>query len=64
MSTETVQLLARYNSHANQEMGRVLAELTPEEWNRPLGGYFPTIRSLASHIFSGDLAYLKRFRSN
>jgi uncharacterized damage-inducible protein DinB len=61
MSTETIKLLARYNSHANQEMGRVLAELTVEEWNEPLGGYFPTIRSLASHIFSADLAYLKRF---
>jgi uncharacterized damage-inducible protein DinB len=61
MSTETIKLLARYNSHANQEMGRILAELTIEEWNKPLGGYFPTIRSLASHIFSSDLAYLKRF---
>jgi len=61
MSTETIKLLARYNSHANQEMGRVLAELTVEEWNKPLGGYFPSIRSLVSHIFSSDLAYLKRF---
>jgi len=61
MSTETIKLLARYNSHANQEMGRVLAELSVEDWNKPLGGYFPTIRSLASHLFSGDLAWLKRF---
>jgi uncharacterized damage-inducible protein DinB len=61
MSTDTFKLLARYNSHANQEMGRVLADLTTEEWNKPLGGYFPTIRSLTSHLFSGDLAWLKRF---
>ena len=61
MSTDTIKLLARYNSHANQEMGRVLSELTTEEWNKSFGGYFPSIRSLASHLFSGDLAYLKRF---
>jgi uncharacterized damage-inducible protein DinB len=61
MSIDTIKLLARYNHHVNQELGRVLTTLTAEEWNKPLGGYFPSIRALASHIYSGDLAWLKRF---
>jgi uncharacterized damage-inducible protein DinB len=42
-------------------MGRVLAQLTDEEWNRVLGGYYPSIRSLCSHLFISDLAWLRRF---
>jgi uncharacterized damage-inducible protein DinB len=61
MTSDTVQLLARYNRHANTEMGRVLAGLSDEEWNRAFGGYYPSIRSLCAHVFQGDLAWLKRF---
>ena len=38
MTTDTIQLLARYNAHANTEMARVLAQLDDEQWNRALGG--------------------------
>jgi len=61
MTPDTIKLLARYNVHANTEMGRVLAELGDEEWNRALGGYYPSIRSLCSHLFVSDLAWLRRF---
>ena len=36
MTPDTIKLLARYNLHANTEMGRVLAQLGDEEWNRSL----------------------------
>lgn len=61
MTPDTIQLLARYNAHANTEMGRVLAQLDDEQWNRALGGYYPSIRSLCSHLFISDLTWLRRF---
>jgi uncharacterized damage-inducible protein DinB len=61
MTSDTVKLLARYNRHANAEMGRICAGLSDEEWNRALGGYYPSIRALCSHVFQSDLAWLKRF---
>ena len=61
MTSDTIQLLARYNAHANTEMGRVLARLDDERWNRALGGYYPSIRSLCSHVFISDLTWLRRF---
>lgn len=61
MTPDTIKLLARYNVHANTEMGRTLAHLGDEEWNQALGGYYPSIRSLCSHLFVSDLAWLRRF---
>jgi uncharacterized damage-inducible protein DinB len=61
MTPDTIKLLARYNAHANTEMGRVLAQLGDKEWNRALGGYYPSIRSLCSHLFISDFAWLRRF---
>jgi uncharacterized damage-inducible protein DinB len=61
MTSDTVKLLARYNRHANGEMGRILAGLSPDEWNQAFGGYYPSIRALCSHVFQGDLTWLKRF---
>ena len=61
MTPNTIKLLARYNVRANTEMGRVLAQLADEEWNRALGGYYPSIRSLCSHLFIVDFAWLRRF---
>jgi uncharacterized damage-inducible protein DinB len=61
MTPDTIKLLARYNAHANAAMGRVLAQLDDEQWNRALGGYYPSIRSLCSHVFISDLAWLRRF---
>lgn len=61
MTPETIRFLARYNVHANTEMGRVLAQLSEEEWNRAMGGYYPSIRSLCSHLFISDSAWLRRF---
>jgi len=61
MTPDTIQLLARYNAHANVEMGRVLAGLEEEEWNRAMGGYYPSVRSLCSHVFASDFTWLRRF---
>ncbi len=61
MTPDTVKLFARYNGHANTEMAGVLARLSDSEWTKELGGYYPSIRSLCSHLFISDLAWLRRF---
>ncbi|HEY5284541.1 MAG TPA: DinB family protein [Polyangia bacterium] len=61
MTTDTIKLLARYNFHVNAEMRRVLGQLADGEWNRVLGGYYPSIRSICSHLFIVDFAWLRRF---
>ena len=61
LTTGTVKLLARYNLHANTEMGLIFSRLSDGEWNQGLGGYFPSIRSLCSHLFIGDFSWLQRF---
>lgn len=61
MTSDTVKLLARYNRHANTAMGRICAGLSDAEWNHGFGGYYPSIRALCSHVFQGDVAWLKRF---
>jgi uncharacterized damage-inducible protein DinB len=61
MTPDAIKLLARYNAHANTEMGHVLGQLADAEWNRVLGGYYPSIRSLCSHLFIVDFSWLRRF---
>jgi uncharacterized damage-inducible protein DinB len=61
MTKETFTLLAKYNRIANEKMDAVIKTLSDDEWNRELGGYFKSIRGLASHIYVTDFTYLKRF---
>lgn len=61
MTSDTVKLLARYNRHANTEMGRICEGLSEAEWNHTFDAYYPSIRALCSHVFQGDITWLKRF---
>lgn len=61
MTSDTVKLLARYNRHANAEMGRICAELSEAEWKHTFDAYYASIRALCSHVFQGDVTWLKRF---
>jgi len=59
--TETIRVLARYNAHVNAEMNGVLATLTPEDWTKERGGFYPSFHKLAAHLYTADLAWLVRF---
>ena len=61
MTVDTPQFLARYNSQANAAMNQVLASLTPQEWEAPRGGYFPSFRALTGHLYTADIQWLVRF---
>jgi uncharacterized damage-inducible protein DinB len=53
--------LAKYNRGVNEKMNGFIRDLDEEEWNREFKGYFPSIRSLCSHLYVSDFNWLKRF---
>ena len=61
MTVDTAQLFARFNTHANLEMNKVLSLLAPGDWNRDLGGYYSSFHSLLGHLYTVDIAWLLRF---
>jgi uncharacterized damage-inducible protein DinB len=61
MNKETLSLLAKYNSAANEKMNAVISTLSGAEWERELGGFFKSIRGLCSHIYLCDYIWMKRF---
>jgi uncharacterized damage-inducible protein DinB len=61
MQTDTVKILTAYNKAANAKMNEIIKNLVTEEWGKGLGGFFPSIRSLCSHIYIADVTWLRRF---
>ena len=61
MQKDSVVLLAKYNKTANEKMNAVIKTLSAEEWEKPLGGYFKSVRGSCSHLYVCDFNYLKRF---
>jgi uncharacterized damage-inducible protein DinB len=63
MQENSITLLAKYNKAANEEMNTLIKTLSGEEWDKPLGGYFSSVRGLCSHIYICDHNWLRRFRN-
>lgn len=42
-------------------MNAHIRELSDEQWRRPFGGYFKSVKSLCNHVWLGDYNWLKRF---
>jgi len=61
MHKDTIILLVNYNKSVNQLMNDIIKTLSHEEWEKNLGGFFPSVRSLCSHLYIGDFNWLKRF---
>jgi uncharacterized damage-inducible protein DinB len=59
---EHFRILADYNRAANEAVYALVAALPPEQYERPCGSYFKTLRGLLGHLVSGDLNWLRRFR--
>ena len=62
MQKETIALFTDYNKSVNVLMNDIIKNLSPAEWEKNLGGFFPSVRSLCSHLYIGDFNWLKRFR--
>ena len=61
MQKEVIMLLANYNKSVNETMNGFIKTLSQAEWGKSLGGYFPSVRSLCSHLYVADFNWLKRF---
>ena len=61
MRKDTFMLYAKYNKAANEKMDAVIKTLSPSEWDKPMGGYFQSIRRLCSHLYTSDFNWLKQF---
>jgi uncharacterized damage-inducible protein DinB len=59
MDKKTVLLLAAYQQAADAKMDEVIKTLTPEEWDRDLGGFFKSIHAMCSHLYVSDFNLLK-----
>jgi uncharacterized damage-inducible protein DinB len=64
MQTDTVRLLAAYNKEADKKMNEAVKTLSAAEWEKDLGGFFPSVRSLCSHTYYWDLTWFGRFARN
>jgi uncharacterized damage-inducible protein DinB len=60
MQKDTFTLFAKYNKAVNEAMNGIIKTLTAEEWNKPLGGFFESVRGLCSHLYICDFNWLKR----
>ena len=61
MQKETFTLWVKYNKIANEKMDGIIKTLSPQEWDKALGGYFKSVRGLCSHLYICDFNWLKRF---
>jgi uncharacterized damage-inducible protein DinB len=60
MTLDTCALLAKYNSHVNNEMFRYIGKLSKEEWEKEFPGYFKSVKAMCNHIYIADFSWLKR----
>ena len=63
MQKKLLSLFVNYNKTANNTMDGIIKTLSKEEWEKPLGGYFPSVRSICSHLYLCDFNWLKRFKN-
>ena len=62
MTYGDVSLLVDYNYWARDRLFEALAALTPEQFTRPLGNSFSSIRDTIAHICDAESIWLRRWR--
>jgi uncharacterized damage-inducible protein DinB len=61
MSPEEIRQLYDYNAWANRRSLAAAAALTNEQFTKPLGNSFPSVRDTLAHIFAAEWIWLERF---
>ena len=59
---ENASFLIDYHIWANNKVLQQLQTVTTEEWNKELGGSFPSIHLLCKHLISADYRWLQRWK--
>jgi len=62
MSPEEMRLLYDYNAWANRRSLTAAAALTTEQFTRPMGSSFSSVRDTLAHIFGAEWIWLERFQ--
>ncbi len=60
MTPEDVRLLFDYNAWANQRSLDAAAQLSDQQFNKPLGSSFPSVRDTLVHICAGEWVWFER----
>jgi len=63
MYKDAANLFAKYNKVVNQTMDGIIKTLSPQEWDKDLGGYFKSVRGVCSHLYICDFNWLRRFKN-
>ena len=61
MTPEDIVLLYDFNSWANHRSMEAASALPPEQFTKPLGSSFPSVRDTLAHICGGEWVWLERF---
>ena len=61
MDPRTTQEFCRHSTWANTEMLEMAGRLTPEEFQRHLGGSFPSVQATLTHIMWAEWLWLQRW---
>jgi len=61
ISLETVGKLSAFGRWANAKVLESVSALTPEEYARPIGGSFGSVRGTLVHLYGADWVWLERF---
>jgi uncharacterized damage-inducible protein DinB len=62
MSPDEMRLLYEYNAWADHRSIDAAAALTDEQFTRPLGSSFASVRDTLTHIYGGEWIWLERFQ--
>lgn len=62
MSPEDIRQLYDYNAWANRRAMEAAAALTPEQFVKPLGSSFGSVRDTLAHIYGAEWIWLERFQ--
>ncbi|MEM9063241.1 MAG: DinB family protein [Pseudomonadota bacterium] len=56
------EMMADYNSWANNRLFDAVSELDDEDYRRDLGAFFNSLHGTLNHIYVADLIWMSRFR--
>jgi len=59
---ENISFLVDYHIWAHTKVLNQLQTATTEEWNKNLGGSFPSLHELCKHLISADYRWLQRWK--
>lgn len=62
MSPEEMRQLFDYNAWANRRSLSAAEKLTPQQFLRPMGSSFSSVRDTLAHIYGVEWVWLQRFR--